>query len=63
MVMEPVLIIILAIVSILNIVLFFKIWGMTNNVKYILSLLLEKSGYVKKVNPNDSTVTFEKKED
>jgi len=61
--MEPVLIIILAIVSILNIVLFFKIWGMTNNVKYILSLLLEKSGYVKKVNPNDSTVTFEKKED
>ena len=61
--MEPILIVILVVVSILNIVLFFKIWGMTNNVKYILSLLLEKSGYVKKVNPNDSTVTFEKKED
>jgi len=61
--MEPILIIILAIVSILNIILFFKIWGMTNNVQHILSLLLEKSGYVKKVNPNDSTVTFEKKEE
>ena len=61
--MEPILIIILAIVSILNITLFFKIWGMTNNVKHILSFLLEKSGYVKKVNPNDDTVTFEKKEE
>ena len=61
--METILILILVIVAILNIILFFKIWAMTNNVKYILSLLLEKSGYVKKVNPNDSTVTFEKKEE
>ncbi len=61
--MEPILIVILVVVSILNIALFFKIWQMTNNVKHILSFLLEKSGYVKKHDPFDATVTFEKKED
>ena len=37
---------ILVIFAVLNIVLFFKIWAMTNNVKYILEFLLFKSGYV-----------------
>ena len=65
--MEPILIIVLVVVAILNLMLFFKIWGMTNNTKHILNFLLVKSGYEKKLsyeNPADTTlkVTFVKKE-
>ena len=31
--------------AVLNIILFFKIWGMTNNVKRIMEFQLFKSGY------------------
>ena len=59
-----VLIIVLGtVVAILNITLFFKVWGMTNNVKHMLNFLLEKSGYVMKKNEKTYEVYFEKKEE
>ena len=36
--------IILIVVAILNIILFFKIWEMTNNVKRIMSFYMHKNG-------------------
>ena len=52
--MEPILIIVLAVIAFLNIVLFFKVWEMTNNTKKIRMLLEEEypdlfwNGYVYK---------------
>ena len=42
--MEPILIIVLVVVAILNLILFFKVWGMTNNtikIRAISSLPIE----------------------
>ena len=33
--MEPILIIVLVVIAILNLILFFKVWGMTNNTRRI----------------------------
>jgi hypothetical protein len=35
---------ILLVVAVLNIILFFKIWGMINNVKRIMSFYMHKNG-------------------
>jgi hypothetical protein len=45
MALNSTLLIILFIVCILNIILFFKIWKMTNTVEKIYELSLTKSGY------------------
>ena len=37
--MEPIVVIPIVIAGLLNIILFFKIWGMTNNVRKVLSFL------------------------
>tara|TARA_B100000586_G_C19698392_1_gene256435 strand:- start:136 stop:336 length:201 start_codon:yes stop_codon:yes gene_type:complete len=37
--MEPIVVLPIVIAGLLNIILFFKIWGMTNNVKKVLSFL------------------------
>ena len=52
-----------AVVVILNILLFFKVWGMTNDVNHIFNFLLEKSGYVMKRSASSGEVSFEKKEE
>jgi len=39
--MEPILIIVLAAIASLNLILFFKVWGMTNDTKKIRMLLEE----------------------
>ena len=39
--MEPILIIVLAAIACLNLILFFKVWGMTNDTKKIRMLLEE----------------------
>ena len=57
-----VVIIFAAVVVILNIMLFFKVWGMTNDVNHIFNFLLEKSGYVMKRSASGE-VSFEKKEE
>jgi hypothetical protein len=49
-------------VLMLNIILFFKIWGMTNNVKHILSYILIKDGYKMK-EELDGPMSFVKIED
>ncbi|MBA58360.1 MAG: hypothetical protein CMQ40_04220 [Gammaproteobacteria bacterium] len=55
---------ILVIFAVLNIVLFFKVWAMTNNVKYILEFLLFKSGYVlEDTYPGSGTKTFKDEEE
>ena len=36
--------VILLVVAMFNIILFFKIWGMTNNVKRIMSFYIHKNG-------------------
>jgi hypothetical protein len=41
--MDGIMVIIL-IVAMFNIILFFKIWGMTNNVKRIMSFYIHKNG-------------------
>lgn len=40
-----VLALIVSVSAVLNIILFFKIWGMTNTVEKIFNLSLTKSGY------------------
>ena len=40
-----VLALIVTVSAVLNIILFFKIWGMTNTVEKIFNLSLTKSGY------------------
>ena len=42
--MDTFFIVILLIVALLNIILFFKVWGMTNNVKRIMSFYIHKNG-------------------
>ena len=39
--MEPILIIVLVVIAVLNLILFFKVWGMTNDTKKIRMLLEE----------------------
>ena len=36
--------VILLVVALLNIILFFKVWGMTNNVKSIMSFYIHEKG-------------------
>ena len=36
--------VILLVVALLNIILFFKVWGMTNNVKRIMSFYIHEKG-------------------
>ena len=42
----------LLVFAILNIILFFKIWAMTNNVRYILNYLLQRDGMEMTDNPS-----------
>ena len=59
--MQPILTIVVVAVAILNIMLFVKVWVMTNDVKHILNFLLEKSGYAMKESETTYGVYFEKK--
>ena len=61
--MQPILTIVVVAVAILNIMLFVKVWVMTNDVKHILNFLLEKSGYAMKKSETTYEVYFEKKEE
>ena len=42
--MDIFLLVILLVVALLNIILFFKVWGMTNNVKSIMSFYIHEQG-------------------
>ena len=60
--MLTILSIMACIVFILNVVLFFKIWKMTNTVENIFNLILTKSGYkIKEEMEGDwKKITFER---
>ena len=49
--------IIFVVVCILNIILFFKVWGMTNTVENIFKLSLTKSGLIMKEEQGDGALT------
>ena len=42
--MNTFFIVILLVVALLNIILFFKVWGMTNNIKSIMSFYIHEKG-------------------
>ena len=49
--------IIFVVVCILNIILFFKVWRMTNTVENIFKLSLTKSGLIMKEEQGDGAIT------
>ncbi|MDA0753964.1 MAG: hypothetical protein O3A49_04735 [Candidatus Marinimicrobia bacterium] len=47
--MESDLILILVVVALFNIILFFKVWGMTNNVKRLMHFYMHENGIKLKI--------------